>query len=63
MNKVVEILMRRDSMTQKEAEELLDQTVQELEANNWRDGEEIMLDYLGIEMDYLFDVIDWANRR
>lgn len=63
MNKVVEILMKRDSMTQKEAEELLDQTVQELEANNWRGGEEIMMDYLGIEMDYLFDVIDWANRR
>lgn len=62
MNKVIEILMRRDSMTQKEAEELLDQTVEELDANNWRNGEEIIMDNLGIEMDYLFDIIDWANR-
>lgn len=63
MNKIISILMERDNMSQKEAEELLTQTVQELDAQGWVDGDEIIMDYLGLEMDYIFDVISWSENR
>lgn len=63
MNKIVEILMRRDGMSQKDAEDVLSQAVDELEANGYRDGEDIMMETLGLEMDYIFDLIEFAERR
>ena len=63
MNKIVEILMRRDHMSQADAEDVLNQAVDELEANGYQDGEDIMMETLGLEMDYIFDLIEFAERR
>ena len=63
MNKVVSILMKRDNLTQKEAEALLDETVEALNNEGWVEGDEIIQDFLGLEMDYVFDVISWAENR
>lgn len=59
MNKVVEILMQRDSMTQEEAEDLLIQTRQELDDCNYdiEESEDIISSNLGLEMDYILDIL------
>ena len=59
MNKVVEILMQRDSMTQEEAEDLLIQTRQELDDCNYdvEESEDIIASNLGLEMDYILDIL------
>jgi hypothetical protein len=57
MNRVVKILMERDDMTRDEAERLFSEVREEiLKADPW-EAEDIMLDMLGLEMDYIFDVI------
>ena len=56
-NKIVEILMERDEMSQAEAQELLE----EARVRFYRDGEnpeEILLEEFGIEPDYIFDFIE-----
>lgn len=61
VNKVVEILMRRDDMTQQEAENLLKQVREEIndviEDDDPAAVEDIMYTELGLEMDYIFDVL------
>lgn len=59
MNKVVEILMQRDSMTQEEAGDLLIQTRQELDDCNYdiEESEDIISSNLGLEMDYILDIL------
>lgn len=58
MNTIVKILMERDSLSETEAENYFD-TVREdiLAADNYFEAEDIMLHDLGLEMDYLFDLI------
>lgn len=56
MNRVVEILMERDDMTEEEATELLDE-VREMILENSDSAEDIVLEELGLEMDYIFDII------
>ena len=61
INKVVEILMRRDDMTQQEAEHLLNRVREEIN-DVIEDGdpaavEDIMYTELGLEMDYIFDIL------
>lgn len=59
MNRVVEILMRRDDLTQQEAEERVLEVKQMMEDCNY-DSEEcvdIMGDELGLEMDYIEDIL------
>ncbi len=61
MNKVVEILMKRDDMSREEAESHL-KFVREMMNDAIADGdyfeaEEIMYSELGLEMDYVFDVL------
>lgn len=60
-NTVVDILMRRDDMTQEEAEHLLEQVREEindlLEAGDTECVEDVMYTELGLEMDYIFDVL------
>lgn len=55
MNKVVEILMRRDDMTQEEAEQLVDDCREALENGDYT----AIQDYLGLEDDYIFDVLGY----
>ncbi len=57
-NSVIEILMRRDEMTKQEAEEVIEE-VRELMIENPDDAAEILMDELGLEMDYLFDILDF----
>lgn len=58
-NRVVEILCRRDKLTREEAEKKLEEVRQMIsEVNyNYDEVEEIMSDELGLEMDYIHDVI------
>lgn len=53
-NKVEEILMRRDGLSRKEAHELRLECADALEAGEWGAIQE----YLGLEDDYLFDVLE-----
>ena len=55
MNRVVEILMKRDGMTKEEAEALRVECREALEDGNF----EAIQDYLGLEDDYIFDVLDY----
>ena len=57
MNEVVKILMDRDEMTRKEAEELVNETREEILAADPWEIEEIILDNLGLEPDYIFDIL------
>jgi hypothetical protein len=56
-NEVIRILMDRDDLTEAEAEERL-QEVREMlaEADPW-EAEDIIADELGLEMDYIFDIL------
>lgn len=58
-NRVVEILCRRDGMAQKEAEELVSKAITAMAevAYNPEECEDIMMNMLGLEMDYIFDLL------
>lgn len=60
-NRVVQILMERDNMTEKEAKRAVEQVRTEVysavEDGDYDEAEEIMMSLLGLEMDYLFDII------
>lgn len=53
MNKIVEILMRRDNITKEEARGLILECREELESGNYEAIQEI----LGLEDDYIFEVL------
>lgn len=56
-NKVVRILMERDGLSKKEAEERLEEVREMIaDADPW-DAEDIIADELGLELDYIFDII------
>lgn len=52
-NQVKEILMKRDGMTEKDAEETMAICREELYSGNF----DVMMDVLGLEDDYIFDLI------
>lgn len=57
MNRVVKILMKRDGITQKEAESLVDEAREALlNCDPW-EADDVLADILGLELDYLFDII------
>lgn len=56
MNRVVRILMERDDMTEKEATNILEE-VRLMILDDLEMAEDIVLDELGLEMDYIFDII------
>lgn len=61
MNKVVEILMRRDGDSKQEATERVEQTRDELlqlGTGSFEDSQNIIEENLGLEPDYLFDILD-----
>lgn len=57
--RVAAILCRRDNCTFAEAESLINQTIEEMEACGYDpiDCEAIMMNNLGLEMDYILDLI------
>lgn len=57
MNNIVRILMKRDGLTREEANERLEEVREMIsEADPW-EAENILADELGLEMDYIFDII------
>ena len=56
-NKVVEILMNRDGMTREEAEEKVQEVREMIAEASVCEAEDILIDELGLEMDYIFDLI------
>lgn len=57
MNRVVKILMERDGITRKEAEELIKETREEiLEGSPW-EADEVIAANLGLEPDYIMDIL------
>ena len=52
MNKIVEILMNRDGITEEDARALIEETRDEIMCNP-ENVDEIIQDYLGLETDYL----------
>lgn len=63
MNRVVEILMKRDNISKSEAEALVEQTREEIEeycAQGLYDvAEEAIYENLGLESDYVFDIMGY----
>lgn len=65
MNRVVEILMKRDNISKSEAEALVEQTREEIEeccAQGMYDydaAEEAIYENLGLELDYVFDIMGY----
>jgi hypothetical protein len=58
MNRVVEILMERDGISEEEARTLVRETRDELiMLDNPFEADEIIEDYLGLEPDYLEDIL------
>ena len=56
LNKILKILQERDGMSIKEAKDLIDET-REMILQEPEDVEQIMAEQLGLELDYLFDVL------
>ena len=56
MENIVDILMKRDGLTKQEAIELMEEAKQEM-MNNMDEAEDIFMEYLGLEMDYIFDFL------
>jgi len=61
MNRVVDILMRRDGLTREEAEaqfrEAKSELYDALDGTSCMDPEEVMYEELGLELDYVGDVL------
>lgn len=59
MNRVVEILCRRDGISVKEAAERVQHVQMLIEHHNmdYDEVETIMLEELGLEMDYIYDIL------
>ena len=56
MNETIRVLMRRDGISQAEAEERFNETLKEMEEAGWTmECEDILADNLGLEPDYIFD--------
>ena len=57
MNEIINILMRRDGISENEAYNLLDNCMEELQdaimRRSYIDAEDIIASYLGLEPDYL----------
>jgi len=62
MNRVVKILIERDEIDREEAESLVRETRDEilnLDESNVFEADDIIRDYLGLEPDYIFDILDF----
>lgn len=58
MNLVVKILMERDNITEQEAITLVRETKEKLMNSPCSDGADIIMDNLGLEPDYIMDILE-----
>ena len=58
MNKVVQILMKRDGIDEEEARSLIKETRDEMIENPY-EADDIIMEYLGLEPDYIFDILNF----
>jgi len=59
-NKVIKILMERDGISAEEARSLVKETRDELlSLDNPLEADNIIMEYLGLEPDYIFDIINF----
>lgn len=60
MEKIIQIIMRRDQLTRGEATDLVEETVEAMleaiEAGDFEEAETILAQELGLEPDYLLDL-------
>lgn len=60
-NKIIEILINRDGCTEKEAYSIFNQCqkrcLESLESGHSEEIEDIMAEDLGLELDYVFDIL------
>lgn len=59
MDSVVKILMRRDKMSRQDAEDLIKETKELLLSSDPFEAYEIMADMLGLEPDYIFEILGY----
>ena len=59
MNRVVAILMKRDGMNEADAIELVRETIELILNSNTFVPDDIILDNLGLEPDYLMDILGY----
>ena len=59
LNPVVKILMKRDGMSKQDAQDLVDNVRENVLqcGGSFEDASDILADGLGLEMDYIFDVL------
>ena len=62
MNEIINILMRRDGISENEARNLVEECRKEIEAviagGRYMEAEDIIASYLELEPDYIMDLID-----
>ena len=61
-DRIIAILMERDDLTEEEAREQVEEAVELINeilesGGSYEEAEEILLDDLGLEMDYIFDLL------
>lgn len=57
MDKIIEILMKRDGIDEEEARALVEETRDEIiSLDDPMEADNIMMDYLGLEPDYILDI-------
>ena len=57
MEKIIRILMMRDNIAREEAVELIEETLEEIYRSDISEADDILMNNLGLEPDYLFDLI------
>ena len=59
METIKQVLMRRDNLTEDEADELIEEAKEDLQTrlSSGEMPEDICADWFGLEMDYIFDLI------
>ena len=56
MEEIIKIVMENQELTYEEAKALVDETTEEMHASP-EDAEYILMDYLGLDPDYLIDLM------
>lgn len=57
MDKIIEILMKRDGIDEEEARALVEETRDEIiSLDDPMEADNVMMDYLGLEPDYILDI-------
>lgn len=59
MKKIIKILMQRDGISEEEARALIKETRDEIMMlDNPLEADNILMEYLGLEPDYIFDILN-----